>query len=282
MSHGNALELKQPPHRLNRELPHDVVRHPSELEQRTRNHALELAAANQRLRDHELSQALFIGGLAHELRTGINAILSHGDTLSAESGNTLSSDQNEAIGQIKTLGKYLQSLMDNVIDLSRIEAGYVHACPKAFLMADLIQEAIHPISPEAKAKGLAITTDIPHGLTLCSDYKLLRQSLSYCLSNAMKYTQRGKIHIAAAAVGQWVELTVQDTGMGIPAADLIELFQAFSLAESRRGRCLSGADLGLRLTYLLVTKVLGGTVSVKSTPGLGSTFILRVADRILA
>lgn len=289
MSNGNAVDFKQSPHHSNRELQHHAMRYPwpnptlernTELEQFTRNYTLELTAATPRSRDSVQTQALFISGLAHELRIGINTILNHTGFLLMDGGDGLTADQHEAISQIKTLGKYLQSIMDNVIDISRIEAGYVHACPKVFKIADLVEEAINLISPKAQAKGLAITTDIPHGLTLCSDYKLLLKSLAHCLANAVKYTPRGKIHVAAVANAQWVDLTVQDTGIGIPATELIGLFQAFSLVESHHSYSLSGAGLGLCIIRLLITEVLGGAVSVESTPGAGSTFTLRVADKI--
>lgn len=289
MGSKNISILERPRPWLNPESRHDVVRQclaseihalKIELAQQKHNHTEELAATHQRLRDSERSQAMFISSLADELRTSLNSIFAFIDLLPTEMFGALNADQKKYISRINDHAKYLQTVIVHVMDISRIESGCVHAYPKAFRLNDLVQEAVYQISANAAAKGLAITTAIPADLILCSDYRLLLQCLLHYLSNAVKYTDQGEIHVTASITDGWVELAVRDTGIGIAAADLIGLFQAFNHISSHRGFHPPGVGLSLYLTRKLVTEVLGGTVSAESKPGFGSTFSLRIPEKI--
>lgn len=289
MRSADILPLERPHSWLNPESRHDVVHQclaseinvlKTELARQMQNHTLQIAAANQRLRDSERRQAVFISSLTHELLILLSSIVSYSEILPMETIGSLNTDQKKYISRINTSGRSLQAIITQVTDISRIESGCVHFYPREFRLNDLVQEAVYQISADAAAKHLAIIAMIPADLTLCSDYKLLLQCLLHYLSNAVKYTEQGEIHVSASLADGCVELAVRDTGIGIAAADLIGLFQAFHHISSHQGVHQSGAGLGLYLTRKLVTEVLGGTVSAESRPRVGSTFSLCIPEKI--
>lgn len=289
MGSENVSTLERPHSWLNLESRHDVVRQylaseinalKTELARQTQSHTLQMAAAHQRLRDSERSQAMFIASLTNELRTLLNPIISFSEILPMETIGVLSADQKKYISRVNTSAKSLQAIITQVTEISRIESGCVHPYPREFRLNDLVQEAVYQISADAAAKHLAITTTIPDDLTLFTDGRLLLQCLLHYLSNAVKYTDQGEIHVSASLADGCVELAVRDTGIGIAAADIIGLFQAFHHVNSHQGVHQSGAGLGLYLTRKLVTEVLGGTVSAESRPRVGSTFSLCIPEKI--
>ncbi len=290
MGSENISTLERPQPWLNPESGHDIIRQylaaeinalKTELARHKHNHTQELAAAHQQLRDSEKSQAMFIASLTNELRNLLNSIISLSEILPMETIGPLNADQKKYISLINTSSRSLQTVITQVTDISRIKSGCVHVYPREFKLSEIVQEVVYQISVRAMTKGLVMTTAIPADLTLFSDYRLLMQCLLHYLSNAVKYTDQGEIHVTASIVDGWVELAVQDTGIGIAAADLIGLFQAFHHVKSHHG-CFGrpGAGLGLYLTRKLVTEVLGGTVSAESKPGVGSTFSLRIPEKL--
>ncbi|MHC4844363.1 MAG: sensor histidine kinase, partial [Planctomycetota bacterium] len=172
--------------------------------------------------------------------------------------------------------RHLLSLITDVIDISKIEAGRIEKFPEQISLSEVIEEAVVNIQPQLKDKKLALETSIPDGLVMHTDRKRLLQCIINYLGNAVKYTESGTITIAAKQIEDKVEILVADTGIGISKEDQTRLFDAFERFDSHLRVKVGGTGLGLYLTRKLATEILEGEVLVNSQEGKGSTFGLLI------
>lgn len=251
------------------------------------------SALEQHSRDVERSLAVrsrFFALVSHELRTPINAILGYAELLHQGILGRLTYRQEEAVGKVATSARQLIALVDDVLDLSRIEAGRLEVQWQAIEVGPLVGEAVAAVELDAAAKGLELRTRVAEGLPkIRTDASRVRQILMNLLTNAVKYTDSGSVtidirhHSAEAAdacrvrptcepgSNGWIEAMVEDTGPGIPRADLEGIFSEFVRLGDARGR--HGTGLGLAISRRLAS-LLGGELMADSEVGVQSTFVL--------
>ncbi len=240
----------------------------------------ELEAANKRLKELDQLKSMFIASMSHELRTPLNSIIGFtGITLQGLSGE-INEEQRDNLSRAYHSGKHLLSLITDVIDISKIEAGRVDAFPEVVSLKKIIDEAIDTIAPQLKEKNLVLKVEIDSDIELHTDHKRLLQCLINLLSNAMKFTEQGGITVAVSEQDAMVDIAVSDTGIGIAERDLPKLFEAFERLETHLQVKAGGTGLGLYLTKKLATDILHGSISVRSKEGEGSTFSLHIPKTI--
>jgi signal transduction histidine kinase/DNA-binding response OmpR family regulator len=238
----------------------------------------EVAAARDEAMRATQAKSQFLASMSHELRTPLNAIIGYSEMLQEEAEDLGQDRFLPDLMKIREAGKHLLSLINDVLDLSKIEAGKMDVLVEEFEVADLIEQVHSVIEPLiAKNANVLEMLCAPDLGTMRSDQTKLRQSLLNLLSNAAKFTEGGRITLTARRVadpdGDRLEFVVSDTGIGMAPEQLQGLFQAFSQARSSTSRDYGGTGLGLAITRHFC-RMLGGDVAVESTPGGGSTFTL--------
>ena len=235
----------------------------------------ELQSANRRLSELDRLKSLFIASTSHELRTPLNTIIGFSSILIEGWSGSLNPEQKEQLNLVLASGKNLLALINDVIDISKIEAGKLDVYTREFKLRDVVMEAEDNARPGIEEKGLALIVEVPD-MTMKTDPRRLLQCLNNLLSNAMKFTEKGTIILKAKSINNMVDISVTDTGIGITGDNIQKLFEPFVRLESPLRSRTPGTGLGLYLTKKLVQEVLGGFVDVKSKYGSGSTFTLHI------
>jgi len=263
-----------------RQVQHALRKAQEELELKVEERTRELYQANERLRELDRLKSMFIASMSHELRTPLNSVIGYSSVLLDEWMGPVNPEQRESLEGILRSGKHLLSLINDVIDVSKIEAGMIEVHPAEFDIADLVSEAAGGFTNEIRDKGLELQVHSVHQKVL-SDRRRLLQCLLNLISNAVKYTERGSIRVEAALAAssppeqeKCIEISVTDTGLGIKEEDRQRLFQPFIRLESSVSAKAGGTGLGLYLTKKLVTEVLQGRIGYQSSYRQGSRFIL--------
>lgn len=221
-------------------------------------------------------KSMFVASMSHELRTPLNSIIGFlGVVLQGMSGE-LNVKQKDQLGRAYHSAKHLLSLISDVIDISKIEAGFLQTHVEKVYLKQLFTEVEYAVTHLAEEKHLALDIDCADHLQLETDRKRLYQVVLNVVSNALKYTEQGAVNVTATVKGKALIIAVEDTGIGIAEADLSDLFKPFERIESKLKVKTLGTGLGLYLTRKILTQLLGGTIEVKSSPGLGSTFTIKV------
>ena len=244
------------------------------------NKTLELEEANFKLQDVDRLKSLFIASMSHELRTPLNSIIGFSSIVLGEWLGPLNDEQKGKIAIVLRTGKHLLSLINDLIDISKVEAGKLESTPEAFDLHDLITEAASMSEAEIRAKGISLQVEDIH-LTMHTDKRRLYQCLVNLIGNAAKFTRQGTITIRVAVLpgqtgSEQVAISVQDTGIGIREEDLPKLFASFVRLPLPEDMQAKGTGLGLYLVKKIATEILMGTVSVSSVYGQGSEFVLTV------
>jgi two-component system, sensor histidine kinase and response regulator len=222
------------------------------------------------------AKSLFLANMSHELRTPLTAVIGLADLLLLEQ-DPLLDRQREYLGGIASSGRHLLALVNDVLDLAKIEAGKQELDLQSIPIHDAIAEGMAAIVPLANARGVmlepATIVAVPN---VRADRVRLRQILYNLISNAVKFTDRGGVvRIRARHDGAWVAIAVIDTGVGIAAADLSRLYRSFEQLALPSGDRPGGTGLGLAVTKRLV-EMQGGTIDVESAVGVGTTFTVRI------
>lgn len=221
------------------------------------------------------SQLQFLSTMSHELRTPLHSILSLSQLL-LQNEETLQPDQRQCLQVLHRSGEHLLRLIDELMNLIRLEAGKEELQLSTFSFADTVNWALASLRPHAAQKGLTITCDLPPDLPpLRSDERKVSQILFNLVHNAVKFTERGGIHIAAQARAGMLEVAVKDTGIGIPPQQIPLVFERFRQLDEGIARKYGGIGLGLTICKNLV-ELLGGSLWCESTVGVGSTFYFTV------
>lgn len=235
----------------------------------------ELAQANLALFESNKLKGEFLATMSHELRTPLHSILGFSDLL--HQGDNLTEKQQRWATNIRGSGASLLALINDILELAKVEAGKMEVKPTEFALADLVERAVAAMRPLAENKQLDLRADVADELpNIRQDQGKLQQILSNLLSNAVKFTpEGGKILVEATIDGDDLVLKVTDTGVGIAAAERDAVFDKFRQGANPLTREHEGTGLGLSIVRELA-KLLGGDVTLESEPGLGSTFTVRV------
>jgi len=231
--------------------------------------------ANVRLKELDMLKNMFIASMSHELRTPLNSIIGFNSIVLQEKLGSLSLKQKDYLGRVYQSSLHLLALINDIIDISKIEAGELDISQKTFLLKEMVEDVLGQLQTKIDKKGLAVKVDVPLDLQVTTDEKRVKQCILNYLCNATKYTQAGSIGLNARELDGQVEIVVEDTGIGIEANDLPKMFKQFQRLDSALGIKEGGTGLGLYLTQKIAVEVLGGSVAVESQLGAGSRFFLR-------
>jgi PAS domain S-box-containing protein len=232
-----------------------------ELEEKGR----QLTAASQH-------KSQFLANMSHELRTPLNAIIGLTEMLREEAEDPAHADFAEPLDRVQRAGKHLLGLINDVLDLSKIEAGKIELHDESFDLAGMVRDLAVEARPLAEKNANDIVLECPADIgAIRGDAMRVRQVLLNLLSNACKFTERGTITLALARNGGGVSMSVSDTGIGMTPEQVEKLFTEFTQADSSTTRKYGGTGLGLAISKKLV-EMMGGTIAVESAPGKGSIF----------
>ncbi|WP_347275568.1 ammonium transporter [Candidatus Kuenenia sp.] len=243
------------------------------LEKKVQEKTEDLQRANVALEKANRLKSEFLTTMSHELRTPLNAIIGFAEVLRDEIAGSLSKDQKEYVNDIHSSGHHLLDMINNILDLSKIETGKMKLQYEEFCIEDAINKTLTIINASANNKGISVYTNIQDNAPpLFADKTKFRQILYNLLSNAVKFTpENGKITINAFQKNKSLQFEIIDTGIGIKPEDKEKLFEAFHQANGSLTREYEGTGLGLHLTKRLV-ELHGGKIWAESTFGKGSTF----------
>jgi GAF domain-containing protein/DNA-binding response OmpR family regulator len=241
----------------------------SELREKSR----ELEVASQH-------KSQFLANMSHELRTPLNAIIGVTEMLLEDARDFKRDDDIEPLDRVLRAARHLLALINDILDLSKIEAGRMELHIESFPLAPLIQDVVNTIETLAKKNANRVVVDCtPDAGTVEADQMRFRQALLNLASNANKFTENGTVTIAARPQHtdgrEWITVAVTDTGIGMNAEQIGRLFQEFSQADSSTTRKYGGTGLGLAISRHFC-RLMGGDITVESNPGAGSTFTIRL------
>jgi protein-histidine pros-kinase len=225
----------------------------------------------------------FLASMSHELRTPLNAIIGFTGTLLMKLPGPLNADQEKQLRTVQSGAKHLLALINDLLDLAKIESGKVDLKLVPTDCKEVIDEVAASLRQHAESKGLDFTVTVPRGLTVRTDRRALSQIVINLTNNAIKFTERGSVRLKAERHEEngrkTLQIGVEDTGVGVRLEDQAKLFAAFSqVADARTKHGQEGTGLGLHLSQKLA-EALGGRIELKSDYGSGSTFTLVLPEK---
>ena len=236
-------------------------------------HAKELAEQANR------TKSAFLANMSHELRTPLNAIIGYSEMLREQAHEMEQADVISDLEKIEKSGKHLLAIINEILDLSKIEAGRVDLFPEAFELRHIVDEVLTSATPLIVKNGNDVSVDVESGIQVFTDQTRLRQILTNLVGNAAKFTDKGSITIRATTEvmddQRWISVAVQDSGIGLTEEQTRKLFEPFVQADASTTRKYGGTGLGLAISAKF-TQMLGGSLQIKSQLGRGSTFTVRL------
>ncbi len=244
---------------------------------------VKLEESNAALLEANKHKSVFLANMSHELRTPLNAIIGFSELLTdARDGQFDQATRTRFLGQILTSGKHLLSLINDILDLSKVEAGQMELRLQPVSIAEAVEQVLRTVEPLAGKKEIRMQSQLDWSGDILADAGKLRQMLLNLVSNAIKFTpEQGSVTITASRLKDMVEISVADTGIGIDAAEQKKIFQEFHQVDHGPGRKHEGTGLGLALTKRFAL-LHGGDVRVTSQPDRGSMFTLVLPLRSVA
>ena len=246
------------------------------LEQRVAERTAELATAKDCAESADRMKSAFLATMSHELRTPLNSIIGFTGILLQELAGPLNEEQTKQLRMVQASSRHLLALINDVLDISKIEAGQLAVERAAFDLRTSIEKVVCAVTPAAEQRGLYLRLDIAAEVgTVVSDRRRVEQVLMNLLGNAVKFTGTGGITVSCAIADAVTVTSVRDTGIGISVENIPRLFRPFEQIDTGLSRQHEGTGLGLSICKRLLG-LMGGTISVESEPGAGSVFTFRL------
>lgn len=256
-----------------------ILNHEQHLEQLVAERTVELEAAKTKAEESDHLKSAFLASMSHELRTPLNSIIGFTGILLQGMAGPLSDEQTKQLSMVKGSASHLLDLINDILDISKIESGRVQVYDEAFKVDLLLVMGVSSLRPFAEKKGLRLRHNIESNLPkLYSDKRRLEQVLINLINNAIKFTEEGEIMVNCYLKENLLNIDVIDTGIGISEKDLETVFETFRQIDTGLDRVKEGSGLGLAISKKLI-ELLGGTISVVSEPGVGSTFSILLPIR---
>jgi len=264
----------------------DLQVHKDNLERLVEERTRELEVARSGAEDANRAKSAFLANMSHELRTPLNAIIGYSEMLAEELEDEGHAEHVSDLQRINSSGKHLLALINDILDLSKIEAGRMDVYLERFEVGEMLEETVGTVTPLMEKNGNRIVTRFEAGLgSMRADLTKVRQSLFNLLSNAAKFTENGAVTLAARreerAGRAWLAFVVRDEGIGIAADKLDQVFEEFAQADRSTTRNFGGTGLGLPITRRFC-QMMGGEVSITSEVGSGSTFTIELPAEVSA
>jgi signal transduction histidine kinase len=240
----------------------------------------EIAEKGKQLEVASQHKSQFLASMSHELRTPLNAILGFNEMLLGQVYGEVPADMQEPMQDIQKSGKHLLRLINNVLDLAKIEAGRMELALADYSVQDTVASVHSTLRPLAAEKGLEFTTHVPADIPLAhGDGGRLTQCLMNLAGNSLKFTRQGRVEIAVAQDNGRLRYRVSDTGIGIPPEKIGSLFTEFKQTDATIASEYGGTGLGLSITRKFI-EMHGGRIWVESEVGKGSAFIFEIPLRV--
>ncbi|NPV87420.1 MAG: GAF domain-containing protein [Anaerolineae bacterium] len=256
----------------NARLLEEIRTHAARLEERVAERTRELEIARDRAQAADRTKSAFLATMSHELRTPLNSIIGFTGILLMGLVGELNDEQRKQLSMVQDSAQHLLELINDVLDISKIEAGQLELAHETFDLRAALQRSVEKMRPLAEKKGLALRCEIDPALgSLRGDRRRVEQIVLNLLSNAVKFTERGEVSLSARIENGWLVTRVRDTGIGIRPEDVEKIFQPFRQLETGITRSYEGTGLGLSICKRLV-EAMGGTIQVESKAGRGSCF----------
>jgi two-component system, cell cycle sensor histidine kinase PleC len=235
------------------------------------------AEEKTRAEDANQAKSKFLANMSHELRTPLNAIIGFSEIMGAGMFGPLGTEKyREYCSDINQSGQYLLEVINDILDMSKIEAGRIRLNMERIKLESFLSDAMRVVSGRAEDKKLALMSDISEGIRLTADRRLLKQIVLNLLSNAVKFTPEGGcVTVRALRSENWVRIVIADTGIGIPRDALTRLGRPFEQVESQLTKSHQGSGLGLAIAKSLA-ELHGGTIRIRSRQGSGTIVVLRL------
>ena len=277
---GKRIEIENVPYLIGmgiditqrRQAEEDLRKLNLELEQRITARTEELATAMIRAQESDRIKSAFLATMSHELRTPLNSIIGFTGVILRGLAGPLNDEQNLQLNMIHDSAHHLLALINDVLDISKIEAGQLEIIKRPFNMRQAIENVLRIVQPLAQKKSLQLITAIGASVdTINNDRRRVEQVLINLINNAIKFTERGEVSIECQIRDGWLETSVLDTGIGIKPEDMDRLFKPFQQIDTGLARGHEGTGLGLAICKRLVS-AMGGKITVESQWRDGSTF----------
>jgi signal transduction histidine kinase len=224
----------------------------------------------------------FLANMSHELRTPLNAILGYTELMIDNIYGEVPAKMRGVLDRVQSNGRHLLGLINDVLDLSKIEAGQITLSVDDYSLGDIVQGVITSVESLATEKRLNLKIDVPPDLPAGrGDERRIAQVLLNLVGNAIKFTDQGEVAISASATNGAFTIAVRDTGPGIPLSEQVKIFEEFHQADNSATKTKGGTGLGLSIAKRII-EMHGGHISVQSSPGFGSTFSVSLPVNVSA